>query len=298
MSINVACVAVRTCQWSEVVRLLHVESTGRIVTSGDFNKSTAIIGRLNREWSLILDGTFQIGYNIEDLQNLSRVFDTLVCKIGEGWMHSEITFYQSSEPVWHVSFDYSSNPYLFEEKGDLPRNYSILKKRALKRISADPDSENSILFDVPTDLFSEIVGFKYNSQESLELPNFEVLSIESSDSKNLLKENLVRLTDSQIERELTKLDHLKDSSRDKWRAQLLYIDIGIFKERNKEFIERYFGKADEQVSSSSESEESLIYNLGDSFELRFVFHEGLYSHHDTLFCISKEEWQARFRRNR
>lgn len=135
-------------------------------------KEDTVIGNLN-DYILVLDGTWKIfdEKNESQLVELSQNAEVVYGLIEEHVMYSSVGLYKGGCKLWSVV----NNPDTckLEVTGAPPDSFEKATQKAKKlRDETPPFAQCAFEFDIPVDIFQDIVGFCY-SKELIVEPNQE-----------------------------------------------------------------------------------------------------------------------------
>lgn len=280
MGFNSTIIAIKSRNKSKILKTLKLKSLPNKPEFPDCGDLTG--GFTNNGWYIIFDKHWKLIENMELLKKLSEEYEIVYAEIGEGWLAASTGRLAKGKRTWLVSHDSNKGEDHLEVKGKPPKVFQTLRETLDSNTNSGAD-----LFSLPTNLFSELVGYCYYlSTGVLEENTFEYL-----DFKSTFPSNLELPSEEEIKEGKLAIKKWKEASgEEKLRLTEEIVKSKVLAGKTKKQVIQLIG---EPINWHPEYLESSIYNYpyDDKYEISVFFDkDGMYK----TFLLSEIETAEQF----
>jgi hypothetical protein len=162
MGFAVTWCAVRTEGAGEFLQRLGLATTGQ---TEELPESPISMAELDTGWNVLWYNEYGCPFlQPEDLANLSKDQDVMLCLIEEHVMASSSEMWSGGKRKWWLSHEGENGPKGLAIDGDLPGSFPEIRKQMEESQRAEGGDEADVdyIFEIPLKVAQSLVGFKHD----------------------------------------------------------------------------------------------------------------------------------------
>jgi hypothetical protein len=162
MGFSITWVAVREQAAPKLMERLALTPTGK---TEEFPESLISTATLDTGWRVIWYNKYHCPFlRPEDLGDLSKHQDVLLCLVEEHVMASSSEFWSAGRRVWWISHEGEDGPKGLATDGDLPECFASVRRELeeAQRNDGGDDADVDHIFEIPLKVAQSLVGFKHD----------------------------------------------------------------------------------------------------------------------------------------
>ena len=131
----------------------------------EFPESLISTAKLDTGWRVIWYNKYGCPFlRPEDLGELSKEQDVLMCLVEEHAMASSSEFWSGGNRMWWISHEGENGPKGLATDGDLPACFPSIRRELeeAQRVDGGDDADVDHIFEIPLKVAQSLVGFKHD----------------------------------------------------------------------------------------------------------------------------------------
>ena len=131
----------------------------------EFPESLISAAKLDTGWRVIWFNKYGCPFlRPEDLGELSKEQDILLCLVEEHVMASSSEFWSAGNRMWWISHEGENGPKGLATDGDLPACFPSIRRELeeAQRVDGGDDADVDHIFEIPLKVAQSLVGFKHD----------------------------------------------------------------------------------------------------------------------------------------
>ena len=162
MGFSITWAAVHEAQAPKLLERLALFPTGE---TEEFPESLISAAKLGTGWRVIWYNEYGCPFlRPEELGDLSKEQDILLCLVEEHVMASSSEFWSAGNRMWWISHEGENGPKGLATDGDLPACFPSIRRELEEAQRADggDDADVDHIFEIPLKVAQSLVGFKHD----------------------------------------------------------------------------------------------------------------------------------------
>ena len=162
MGYSITWCAVRDQAAQALLQRLALSATGKLE---EVPESPISMARLDTGWRIVWYNGYECPFlRAQDLHDLSKDEDVLLCHVEEHVMASSCEMWSHGARSWWVSHEGEEGPKGLSIEGALPKFFPRIRREMeeAQHAAGGDDADVDYIFEIPLKLAAQLVGFKHD----------------------------------------------------------------------------------------------------------------------------------------